>query len=100
MRQGVTTAEAQRAKELEREVNELRWANEILKLASVFMHRQSSTANSSTEGNHRPIAQAAIKKVANEYCVLLIRLRHPSFARSWDNGWDNGRFWSHKEERT
>ncbi len=32
----VTTAEAQRVKELEREVKELRDANEILKLASAF----------------------------------------------------------------
>ena len=36
MRNGVTTAEAQRVKELEREVKELRRANEILKLASAF----------------------------------------------------------------
>ena len=35
-RPGVTTAEAQRVKELEREVRELRRANEILKLASAF----------------------------------------------------------------
>ena len=33
---GVTTTEAQRVKELEREVKELRRANEILKLASAF----------------------------------------------------------------
>ena len=36
LRDGVTTAEAQRVKELEREVEELRRANEILKLASAF----------------------------------------------------------------
>ena len=35
-RAGTTTAEAQRIKELEREVKELRRANEILKLASAF----------------------------------------------------------------
>lgn len=35
-RDGVTTGEAQRVKELEREVKELRRANEILKLASAF----------------------------------------------------------------
>jgi|SRR5665213_625814 len=35
-RSGVTTAEAQRVKELERENKELRRANEILKLASAF----------------------------------------------------------------
>ena len=36
VRDGVTTAEAQRLKDLEREVKELRRANEILKLASAF----------------------------------------------------------------
>jgi transposase len=35
-RDGVTTAERERLKELEREVKELRKANEILKLASAF----------------------------------------------------------------
>ena len=35
-RDGLTTAEQQRIKELEREVRELRKANEILKLASAF----------------------------------------------------------------
>ena len=35
-RPGVTTAEAQRIKELEREVKELRRANEILRTASAF----------------------------------------------------------------
>ena len=49
VRDGVTTAEAQRVKELEREVKELRRANEILKLARVFLPRRSSTANSCTE---------------------------------------------------
>ena len=36
LRDGVTTAEAQRVKDLERENKELRRANEILKLASAF----------------------------------------------------------------
>lgn len=35
-REGMTTDEARRIKELEREVRELRKANEILKLASAF----------------------------------------------------------------
>jgi transposase len=35
-REGVTTTETERVKELEREVKELRRANEILKLASAF----------------------------------------------------------------
>jgi transposase len=38
-RPGVTTAEAERIKELERENRELRRANEILKLASAFFAR-------------------------------------------------------------
>jgi transposase len=36
VRPGMTTAEAQRIRELEREVKELRRTNEILKLASAF----------------------------------------------------------------
>jgi transposase-like protein len=36
VREGVATSEAQRVKDLEREVKELRRANEILKLASAF----------------------------------------------------------------
>ena len=36
VREGVTTSETQRVKDLEREVKELRRANEILKLASAF----------------------------------------------------------------
>src|SRR5688572_25154486 len=39
-RRGVTTAEAARIKELEREVRELRRANEILKAASAFFARE------------------------------------------------------------
>jgi transposase len=36
VREGTTTSQAQRVKDLEREVKELRRANEILKLASAF----------------------------------------------------------------
>ena len=36
VREGVSTTETQRVKDLEREVKELRRANEILKLASAF----------------------------------------------------------------
>jgi transposase len=36
VREGTTTADAQRMKELEREVKELRRANEILKVVSAF----------------------------------------------------------------
>lgn len=44
VRDGLTTAEAKRVKELERENKELHRANEILKLASAFLPRRSSTA--------------------------------------------------------
>jgi transposase-like protein len=44
-RPGTTTAEAMRIKELEREVKELRRANDILRTASAFSPRRSSTAN-------------------------------------------------------
>jgi transposase len=46
VREGVTTAEAQRVKDLEREVKELRRTNEILKLASAFF----AQATASTAG--------------------------------------------------
>ena len=39
-RPGVSSAEAERIKELEREVKELRRANEILKAASAFFARE------------------------------------------------------------
>ena len=44
-RPGVSSTEAQRIAELEREVKELRRANEILKTASAFSPRRSSTAS-------------------------------------------------------
>lgn len=42
---GVAAVDAQRIAELEREVRELRRANEILKTASAFSPRRSSTAS-------------------------------------------------------
>ena len=42
---GTTTEERERIKALEKENKELRRANEILKTASVFLQRRSSTAN-------------------------------------------------------
>ena len=52
-RNGITTAEAQRVKEFEREVIELCRANEIRKFASAFSRRQNSTAASSREAIRR-----------------------------------------------
>jgi len=51
-REGATTAEQERMKALEREVNELRKANEILHLVSAFSVGWSSTAASSPDGSH------------------------------------------------
>jgi transposase len=50
-----TTAEEERVKAPEREVRELRKANEILRLASAFSPRRSSAATSSREGIYRPV---------------------------------------------
>ena len=50
LRDGVTREERDHIKALEREVKELRRANEILKLASAFLPRRSRAANSSLEG--------------------------------------------------
>ena len=44
-REGPTTDDKKRMAELERENRELRKANEILKLASVFLPRRNSTAD-------------------------------------------------------
>lgn len=49
VRDGITSEDRDRIKALERENKELRRANEILKLASAFLPRWSSTANSSLE---------------------------------------------------
>ena len=53
LREGLTTAEQQRIKALEREVKELRRANEILKLASAFFAQAELDRVSSREGFHR-----------------------------------------------
>ena len=45
----VSTDERERLKALEREVKELRRANEILKVASAFSPRRNSTADSNSE---------------------------------------------------
>jgi hypothetical protein len=50
------TAEEERIKALEREVRTLRKANEILRLASAFSLRGSSTAASSREGIYRSVS--------------------------------------------
>ena len=52
-RDGVSTAEARRIKELEREVRELKRVNEILRLVGAFFAQAGSTATGSREGVHR-----------------------------------------------
>ena len=54
-REGLSSSERERIKALERENKELRRANDILKTASAFFARRSSTANSSAKGLHRPV---------------------------------------------
>jgi transposase-like protein len=53
VREGVTTTEAQRVKDLEREVKELRRANEILKLASAFFAQAELDRRLKSCGLHR-----------------------------------------------
>ena len=50
MRDGVSSDERARIKDLERENKELRKTNEIVKLASAFLPRRSRAADSSPEG--------------------------------------------------
>lgn len=52
-RDGVSTAEARRIKELEREVRKLKRVNEILRLVGAFFAQAGSTATGSREGVHR-----------------------------------------------
>ena len=52
-RPGLNSSERERLKQLERENRELKRANEILRKASVFSPRRSSTAERSDGGVHR-----------------------------------------------
>jgi transposase-like protein len=75
-RPGITTADAQRIKELEREVKELRRVNDILKTASAFFAQAESTADSIREGLHQPTplslrGRAHLPGVADGPVVLL-----------------------------
>ena len=52
-RDGLSTAEPERIRELERENRELKRANEILRKASAYFARRSSTADRSDDVVHR-----------------------------------------------
>ena len=52
-RDGITSQQAEKMKALEREVRELKQANEILRKASAFLTRRSSTAHSNDDPVHR-----------------------------------------------
>ena len=54
-REGLSSSEREQLKALQREVKELRRANDILKTASAFFDLAGSTADSRVEGLHRPI---------------------------------------------
>jgi len=47
LRNGLTTSEREKLKQLERENRELKRANEILRKASAYLYRRSSTADKS-----------------------------------------------------
>ncbi|MEA2130854.1 MAG: transposase, partial [Solirubrobacteraceae bacterium] len=94
-RPGTTTVEAQRIKELERENRELRRANEILKAASVFFSRGSSTRiRRDDERVHRraprcsrgradlPLSGIARRRTTPSRSARPIRLRGPDATRS------------------
>lgn len=53
VRAGLTTDERERIKVLEREVKELRQANESLRKASAYFARRSSTADTNPDRFHR-----------------------------------------------
>jgi transposase-like protein len=53
-REGLSSSEREQLKALQREVKELRRANDILKTASAFFDLAGSTADPRIEGLHRP----------------------------------------------
>ena len=63
-RPGTTTDEAQRIKELEKEIRELRRANAILKSASACLSRRSSTAHPVDLPVHR-LPQGGVRGLAD-----------------------------------
>ena len=77
VREGVTTTEAQRMKELEREVKELRRANEILKLASAFFARAEldrRLKHRRLDQSARMSARAATALIAGSSCSIRARI--------------------------
>ena len=87
VRDGISSDERARIKALEREVKELRKANEILKLASAFLPRRSSTADSSPESVRRQTprnlrGRADLQSAANRPVWLQVPRRPPTQART------------------
>ncbi|MDW9233590.1 putative tnpB [Burkholderia cepacia] len=70
-------AECERINALAREVKELRRTNEILKLASVFSPRRSSTADSSPEG----VRRSASRTFWVEPLCKVLRIAPPGYRR-------------------
>jgi transposase-like protein len=84
-RPGVSSAEGERVKELEREVKELRRANEILKAASVFFARELAATEtmSSFIDEHRPVFGVepicrALQVAPSTYYAVRERQRRPA----------------------
>lgn len=82
VRDGMTTAEAQRVKELEREVKELRRANEILKLASAGLSNQLCNCDFSKSRQRQ--ALFAEHQLEALQCRLPVVNRFPVFRRLAD----------------
>ncbi|MFD8533764.1 hypothetical protein ACFV0L_40775 [Streptosporangium canum] len=80
-RPGTSTDEAKRIAELEREVRELRRANEILKAASTFS-RENSTPDRPDERLHRrsprPVRRRADLPGPAERALDVLRSPHPA----------------------
>jgi transposase len=64
LRSGLTSADRDGIKELERENKELRQTNEILRKASAFLPRRSSTANRNADRGKRVWSNVTSRKIA------------------------------------
>ena len=71
-REGVTTVEAQRVKELEREVKQLRRANEILKLASAFFAQAELDRRIKSCGNSSANTAPYLGSIRSAKCCRLL----------------------------
>ena len=102
LRPGLTSDERERLKTLEREVRELRRANEILKSAAAFSGR-SSTADRRDDCLHRPeqgpVWGRADLPGAADRPLHLLRGATPPPTTSWSRSAPDGRLWRRGTKR-